>query len=184
MKVSNIKIKKLKPYKNNPRINQEAIEYVKNSIKEFGFKVPLVIDKNYEIVTGHTRYLASKELGLDEVPCIIADDLDEEQIKLFRLVDNKVSEYSKWDYSLLNEEIDKLLSINMEKFGFEVADDGLDFIEQMMGSEEVGEGFDPDLSKIAISFNKSDEYMVNTVIKKITKEEIIKRVLERIGDGS
>lgn len=89
------KIEDLKPYENNPRFNDEAVQYVANSIKEFGFKVPMVIDKDGTIVAGHTRYKASIELGLKEVPCIIADDLSKEQIKAFRLADNKVSEKSK-----------------------------------------------------------------------------------------
>mgnify|MGYP002514876955 CR=1 FL=1 len=92
MKIVNKKIEELKPYENNPRFNDDAVEYVAKSIKEFGFKVPMVIDKNNTIITGHTRYKAALELGLEEVPCIIADDLTEEQIKAFRLSDNKVSE--------------------------------------------------------------------------------------------
>lgn len=112
------KIEDLKPYENNPRFNDDAVEYVANSIKEFGFKVPIVIDKNNTIVTGHTRYKASMELGLKEVPCIIADDLSEEQIKAFRLVDNKVAEKSEWNYDLLNEELEGILNVNMDNFGF------------------------------------------------------------------
>lgn len=94
MNVMNVSIKDLKPYKNNPRINDMAVESVRNSIQAFGFKVPLVIDKDNIIVCGHTRLKAAKELGLSEVPCVMADDLDEEQIKAFRLADNKVSELS------------------------------------------------------------------------------------------
>ena len=101
MEIINKKIEDLIPYHNNPRLNDEAVEYVKNSIKEFGFKVPMVIDKNNVIVAGHTRYKASKELGLKEVPCIIADDLTDEQIKAFRLADNKVSEKAEWDFNML-----------------------------------------------------------------------------------
>lgn len=86
------KLQDLKPYENNPRFNDDAVEFVANSIKEFGFKVPIVIDKNGVIVAGHTRYKASIELGLKEVPCIVADDLSDEQVKAFRLADNKVSE--------------------------------------------------------------------------------------------
>ena len=112
------KLEELTPYENNPRFNDEAVEYVKNSIKEFGFKVPIIIDKNNIIVAGHTRYKASLELQLDEVPCIIADDLSEEQIKAFRLVDNKVSEKAEWDFELLDKELADL-DINMEDFGFE-----------------------------------------------------------------
>ena len=113
------KINDLIPYENNPRINDEAVEYVKNSIKEFGFKVPIIIDKNNVIIAGHTRLKASLELGLKEVPCIIADDLSEEQIKAFRLADNKVSEKSQWDFSKLDDELDSILDIDMSIFDFE-----------------------------------------------------------------
>ena len=118
MNIKMIKVDDLKPYENNPRFNDEAVEYVAKSIKEFGFKVPIVIDKNGVIVAGHTRYKASMELGLKEVPCIVADDLTEEQVKAFRLADNKVSEQASWNYDLLNIELDDILDINMEDFGF------------------------------------------------------------------
>ena len=118
MEIINKKISELKPYENNPRKNDEAVEFVANSIKEFGFKVPLVIDKDNIIVAGHTRYKASKQLGLKEVPCIVADDLTEEQIKAFRLADNKVSEKSLWDYEKLDIELENIVDINMEQFDF------------------------------------------------------------------
>ena len=86
------------PYEKNPRKNDDAVKYVAESIQQFGFKVPIVIDTNGVIIAGHTRYKASKKLGLKEVPCIIADDLTEEQIKAYRLADNKVSELSEWVY--------------------------------------------------------------------------------------
>lgn len=118
MEIKMIKVEDLKPYVNNPRFNDDAVEYVAKSIKEFGFKVPMVVDKNNEIVAGHTRYKASLELGLKEVPCIIADDLTDEQIKAFRLADNKVSEQAGWNYDLLDIELDDILELNMEDFGF------------------------------------------------------------------
>lgn len=118
MKIEYKKIKELKPYENNPRFNDEAVKYVKESIKQFGFKVPIIIDKNNVIVAGHTRLKASEELGLKEVPCIVADDLSEEQIKAFRLADNKVSEKSEWNYDMLDTELGDILDINMEDFGF------------------------------------------------------------------
>ena len=86
------KLSEITPYKNNPRNNDEAVGPVAESIKEFGFKVPIVVDKNGEIVNGHTRYKAAQKLGLETVPVIVADDLSEEQIKAFRLADNKVGE--------------------------------------------------------------------------------------------
>lgn len=111
-------IDELIPYENNPRLNDEAVEYVKNSIKEFGFKVPVVIDKDNVIIAGHTRIKASKELGIKDIPCIIADDLTEEQVKAFRLADNKVAEKSMRDYTKLDEELDSILNIDMSMFDF------------------------------------------------------------------
>lgn len=115
------KIESLKPYKRNPRNNEEAVKYVANSIKEFGFKVPIIIDKNNEIIAGHTRLLASKELKLREVPCIIADDLTEEQIKAFRLADNKVGEIAEWNFDLLEEELADIQDIDMSMFDFDLS---------------------------------------------------------------
>lgn len=116
------KLKDLKPYKNNPRKNDEAVDYVANSIQEFGFRVPIIIKSNGEIVAGHTRYKASQKLGLKEVPCVLADDLTDEQIKAFRLADNKVGEIAGWDMMLLDEEM-KDINLDMEQFGFTVWDD-------------------------------------------------------------
>lgn len=118
MEIKMMKVDDLKPYENNPRFNDDAVEYVARSIKEFGFKVPIVLDKNNVIVAGHTRYKASMELGLKEVPCIIADDLTDKQIQAFRLADNKVGEKSEWDYELLSDELNDILDINMKDFGF------------------------------------------------------------------
>lgn len=119
MKIESIEIEKLIPYPNNPRINDDAVEYVANSIKEFGFKNPIIIDKNNVIIAGHTRLKASKLLGMTKVPCIRADDLTEEQVKAFRLADNKVSEFSSWDYDKLEIELDDI-QIDMGSFGIEI----------------------------------------------------------------
>lgn len=123
------KLSEITPYKNNPRNNDEAVGPVAESIKEFGFKVPIVIDKNGEIVNGHTRYKAAKKLGLETVPVIVADDLSEEQIKAFRLADNKVGEIAVWDLDLLNEELNDILDLDMSAFGFDVLDNLDDLIE-------------------------------------------------------
>lgn len=117
------RIEDLKPYENNPRLNDGAVESVASSIREFGFKVPIVIDENNVIIAGHTRWKASKKLGLESVPCIIADDLTDEQVKAFRLADNKVGELAEWDFSKLEEELHALanmdLDFTMSDFGFE-----------------------------------------------------------------
>lgn len=119
MEIISKRLDEIKPYKQNPRINDEAVEYVASSINEFGFKVPIIIDKNNEIIAGHTRYEASKLLNLEEVPCIIIDDLTEKQIKAFRIADNKVAERSEWDWDKLAEELTDIKFIDMEEYGFE-----------------------------------------------------------------
>lgn len=126
MNVQEIKLKDIKPYEKNPRKNDDAVPYVAESIKQFGFKVPIVIDKNNIIVAGHTRYKAAKKIGFKSVPCIIADDLTDEQIKAFRLADNKVSEKAEWDLDLLDSEIEGIFDIDMTDFGFELESEELE----------------------------------------------------------
>jgi len=121
MKIVEKRLEELQPYENNPRKNDAAVEYVAKSIDRYGFKVPIVIDKNGVIVAGHTRYLASIELGLEKVPCVVADDLTERQIAEYRLVDNKVSEYSSWDFTMLDEELSNM-SADISEFGFNVGE--------------------------------------------------------------
>ncbi len=137
MNIIELELSELVPYDKNPRRNEGAVDYVAKSIKEFGFKVPIVVDKDNVIIAGHTRFLASKKLGLDKVPCIRANDLTEEQVKAFRLADNKVSEFSTWDFDLLNEELDGILDINMDELGFEkVGNINLDdFFEERVEKE-------------------------------------------------
>lgn len=122
MNIVQKKITEITPYEKNPRKNDEAVKYVTESIKEFGFKVPIVVDKNNVIVAGHTRYKAAKKLKLNEVPCIVADDLTDEQIQAFRLADNKVAEKAEWDFDLLAEEMEDLINcdFDMTLFGFEL----------------------------------------------------------------
>lgn len=109
------------PYINNPRHNDQAVDAVASSIKNFGFKVPIVVDAKNEIINGHTRLKAAKKLGMKKVPTIVADDLSPEQIKEFRLADNKVSELAEWDEDLLAIELEELenLDFDMSEFGFD-----------------------------------------------------------------
>ena len=135
-----MKVEELIPYINNPRNNENAVDKVASSIAEFGFKNPIFIDKNNIVVNGHTRLLASKKLGLKEVPVIVIDDLTDTQIKAFRIADNKVAEYSKWDYDLLNIELEQLeeLDFSMSDFGistfepieFEIDEDIEEILEE------------------------------------------------------
>ncbi|WP_250675499.1 ParB N-terminal domain-containing protein (plasmid) [Paraclostridium ghonii] len=128
MDIKTLKVEQLIPYKNNPRNNINAVDKVALSIKEFGFKVPIVIDRNNIVITGHTRLLASKKLGLEEVPVIVADDLTEAQIKAFRIADNKVSEYSTWDKELLKVELEQLegLDFNLDLVSIDFYDFNMD----------------------------------------------------------
>lgn len=120
MDIIDLPIKAIKPYKNNPRHNDKAVEYVANSIREFGFKQPIVIDDQYEIVCGHTRWKAAKAIGLETVPCVMADDLTPEQIRAYRLADNKTAEMADWDFDLLEQELNEIdpAEFDMADFGF------------------------------------------------------------------
>ena len=112
---------KLKPYENNPRQNGEAVDSVAASIKEFGFRQPIVVDKDMVVIVGHTRLKAAKKLKLKKVPVLVADDLSEEQVNAYRLADNKTNELAEWDMDRLSEELDKIFDINMEDFGFDLS---------------------------------------------------------------
>ena len=121
MVIKDVKITDLKEYENNPRFNKSAVDPVAASIREFGFKVPLVIDKDNVIVAGHTRLKVAKKLGLETVPCVIADDLTDEQIKAFRIADNKTAEISEWNFDKLETELAQLAEqgFNMGDYGFD-----------------------------------------------------------------
>jgi ParB-like chromosome segregation protein Spo0J len=121
-------ISQIHPYENNPRNNEAAIEPVAQSIKRFGFRVPILIDGKGTIIAGHTRYEAAKRLGMDKVPCIRVDDLTDEQIRAYRIADNKVAEASSWNDDVLRAEMDalKALDVDLTDTGFsEVELDGL-----------------------------------------------------------
>lgn len=141
------KISEIQAYDNNPRKNDKAVDAVAASIREFGFKQPIVIDKNNVIVCGHTRIKGAIKLGLEEVPCVIADDLTDEQVKSFRLVDNKTAELAEWDLDKLAEEL-KFIDIDMEQFGFED-------LEESMEREVLEDNFD-----------ESEELPINPYAKK------------------
>ena len=121
MNIRDIRTCDLKPYENNPRINEDAVDLVAASIDEFGFKQPIVVDKDLIIIAGHTRWKAAQKLGLETVPCIQADDLTPAQVKAYRLADNKVAEAAQWDLDALQFELEELdnMDFDMEPFGFE-----------------------------------------------------------------
>lgn len=168
MKIVYKNINELIPYENNPRLNDEAVEYVKNSIKEFGFKVPVVIDKDNVIIAGHTRIKASKELGIKDIPCIIADDLTEEQVKAFRLADNKVAEKSLWDYTKLDEELEDILDIDMSMFDFNIIEDEFDT------DFKLAEGDREPIQTMSMTFSDDQVEVINEAILKMKQTERFK----------
>ena len=120
MNIIEVPVDKLIPYENNPRIiSEEAVDVVAASIEAFDFQQPIVIDKNYVVIAGHTRLKAAKQLGLETVPCKIADELNDAEAAAYRLADNKTGEFSKWDFEKLPFETQKLETFKMEQFGFE-----------------------------------------------------------------
>ena len=175
-------LKDIKPYEKNPRKNDNAVEYVANSIKEFGFKVPIVIDKDGVIVAGHTRYKASKKLGLDKVPCIVADDLTDEQIKAYRLADNKVGESAKWDEGLLGAELSEILNINMELFDFDLTiDEEEDEEPEVEFTRELGE----ENNYIVLMFDNTVDWLQAQTLFDLKPVKALdsKKGFERIGLG-
>lgn len=133
MNIVELRSAELREYENNPRLNDKAVEAVAESIKQFGFKVPIIIDRDNVIVAGHTRLKAAQFLGMEYVPCIVADDLTEEQVKAFRLADNKTAEFAEWDFSALEKELADLsaFDIDMSAFGFDdvIFEETTDIIE-------------------------------------------------------
>lgn len=161
-------IKDLKPYKKNAKKHpKEQVEQIANSIKEFGFTQPVLIDKNNCVVAGHGRILGAKKAGLKEVPTLCLDDLTPEQIKAYRLADNKLNE-SDWDLSLLDGEI-KLLSddIDMSLFGFDVDMLNDDEIEKQMEKE--------------VKFRTKEKHLVIVPCKNEKETIKVQKEIEQLG---
>lgn len=129
MDIKQIPITDVVPYDKNPRNNDDAVESTANSIKEFGWQQPIVVDKNNIVIVGHTRLKAAEKLKLDTVPVLVADNLSEEQVKAYRLADNKTGELADWDMALLNEELESIAELDMDDFGFELAKDAEEVVD-------------------------------------------------------
>ena len=179
MNIVNFKVEELIPYINNPRNNNDAVDKVAASIKEFGFKVPIVIDKDNVVVTGHTRLLASKKLGLQEVPCVIADDLSPAQIKAFRIADNKVSEYAEWDEDMLKVELEEL-----EEMNFDLDSVSIDFsdFDMALDLEDTEEGQEQEENIYTKEINIPQYEITGECpkLEELVNEEKTKSLIERI----
>lgn len=153
LKIQYLPITDIKPYAKNPRKNDNAVAAVANSLREFGWRQPIVIDASGVIVAGHTRYKAALSLGMDRVPVVRADDLTPEQVKAYRLADNKTNELAAWDIDSMNFELEELAAFNidMEQFGFTMGY----FDGTMLDAEQYNEKTE---FKITISFPTYNEY--------------------------
>lgn len=178
------KIDELKPYANNPRQNEAAVQYVANSIKEFGFKNPIIIDKNGEIIAGHTRYKAGIKLGLTEVPCIVADDLTKKQIKAFRLADNKTAEMAEWDFELLENELFEIEDdFDMGDFGFELGQ--YDISVNDYGTEfSLPTGDKEPVQNMTFTFSNDEAEIVKEAISDMKKSVIFKQYNNPLNENS
>lgn len=185
-------VNELAPYANNARINDQTVPYLINSIKRFGFKVPLVVDGEGVIVAGHTRLKAALEMGMSRVPCVVADDLSEEELKAFRLADNKIAEMSSWDYEKLDEEMKSLEMdgfTEMADFGFASFDsgegEGGDFSGGELPPELAGKDLTPDklpdagsdaptAARIIITFDENERGALAEIlgVKELPPEDV------------
>ena len=174
MQITRKNVSDLKEYENNPRENNHAVEAVANSIREFGFKVPIIVDENNIIIAGHTRYKAAISLGLEEVPCIVASDLTPEQVKAFRLADNKVGEIATWDLEKLRLELENIEGLDMSLFGFEIEDEPEELFE---------DDFDPNEHITEIPFSEyGDLYILGNhrlLCGDSTKKEDIEKLVDK-----
>lgn len=144
IQISYHRLAELIPDPRNPRRNEMAVQPVLQSIKQFGMRVPLVIDKHGNIIAGHTRYKACVELGMEEVPCVTADQLTKKQLTAFALADNKTAEFATWDQALLTSELDDLASVfEISDFGFQRKQTVIDKKEREGDPFDDGSEFDP-----------------------------------------
>ena len=169
MKITEMPIAEIVPYANNPRNNDNAVDAVAASIREFGFKVPIIVDKDNVIVAGHTRLKAAEKLGLSFVPVIRADDLTEEQVRAFRLADNKTGELAEWDFRKLEQELDGLRGIDISKMGFSSEDHEWFSRQEREGAEreEGNDEYNKFLDKFEVKKTTDDCYTPENVYKAV-----------------
>ena len=160
MQLKNADIDSIKPYKNNPRNNDDAVDATANSIKEFGWQQPIVVDKDNVIIVGHTRLKAAKKLGLKQVPIVVAENLTDEQANAYRLADNKTGELADWDFDLLDDELADINNIDMTQFGFSEDKDDEEPVDLSDSLDE----------KYQVVINCKDENELQNTFEKLQKE--------------
>lgn len=167
MEVLNLKIDDIKPYENNPRNNLDAVDATANSIKEFGWQQPIVVDKDMVIIASHTRLLAAKKLGYKEVPVVVASNLNKEQVRAYRLADNKTGELAEWDVSLLDEELESIIDIDMSDFGFDFDDTEVDDID--VSDKDLSETFN---EKYELKVTCDNESQLEELYNELTERKL------------
>lgn len=187
MQVESRSIKEIKPYEHNPRNNDSAVDAVAASIREFGWQQPIVVDRNGVIIAGHTRYKAAKKLGLKEVPVVVAKKLTDDQVKAYRLADNKTGELAGWDFSALEEELSEFTEIDMEQFGFSQDESVFDLLENDENGDTMSLKNDDlvsDYFDVTFTFNKIYESQIKDYVKENGKIPLIEAILREIGGCS
>ena len=161
-KIIYLKPSELKPYGNNPRKNEKAIDMVAKSIEDFGFKNPIIVDSHMVIIAGHTRLEAAKQLRMSEVPVIVAEDLTEDQANALRLVDNRTNEIAEWDFEKLKEELENI-DMNMDDFKFDfdelIIEDKQEVEDDDFGFEEAFNEIDKPVSKLGDLWRLGKHYL-------------------------
>lgn len=180
LKVKEWAIGDVHPYAGNPRINDDAVQAVAESLKEFGWKQPIVVDADGTVIAGHTRLKAAKRLGMETVPVIVASDLTPEQVQAYRLADNKVGELATWDMGKLGEELDGLLDFDMGRFGFEAGFDAIAALE----ADGLGTGIadvEAEEFNVTFTFPAYAKGEVLAHIKNEGKDAVVRRIMDWAG---
>lgn len=187
MNIQQIEINKVKPYQNNPRKNQ-AVAKVAQSIKDFGFQQPIVVDKDMVVIVGHTRLLGAKKLGLEQVPVVVAD-LDDAKTKAYRIADNRVNEDSGWDNGLLQDELNKLLDydIDLSMTGFTNDEldslfnkEEIDFIEPVAEITQDDNHLLNDVKMIQLFYDPDNEKRFREIIEKVREVNKIDNISDAV----
>ena len=186
MQIENRTLSNIKPYKNNPRRSVKTIAKIVTSIKEFGFKQPLVLDKEGVIIVGHSRYLAAKELGLETVPCVIAKELTPQQIRAYRIADNRIAQDGEWDTDLLAIELSEINSSDFDftKTGFTQAELESLILDPIAGTqsltsitEDSQKVQDPEFYEASVSAHTDEEYVnLNFTMRHIDRKLVFSKL--------
>ena len=186
MQIENRTLSNIKPYKNNPRRSVKTIAKIVTSIKEFGFKQPLVLDKEGVIIVGHSRYLAAKELGLETVPCVIAKELTPQQIRAYRIADNRIAQDGEWDTDLLAIELSEINNSDFDftKTGFTQAELESLILDPIAGTqsltsitEDSQRVQDPEFYEASVSAHTDEEYVnLNFTMRHIDRKLVFSKL--------